>query len=71
IQFGVSAQRALLRQLPAIKQRLTHQLIHFSFTELNVPDTLMIPGYQQVELRTLKSLAFPKTLKEVIHNELQ
>lgn len=71
IQFGISVQRALLRQLPSTKQRLTHQLIHFSFTEMKVPDTLFIPGYKQVELRTLKSLAFPKTLKEVIHSELQ
>lgn len=70
-EFGISIQCEHVRHLPAVKQKLTHQLIHFSFSELNVPETVIIPGYQQVELPTLKTLAFPKTLKEVIHCELQ
>ena len=44
-------------------QRLTHQLIHFSFINLNLHKKLKVPGYTYVHKTELDKYPFPKTLQ--------
>lgn len=69
-QYSIPLKQVDVRHLLKLKQKLTHQLIHFSFTEIRIKEKLELPGYQYVDVETLKKLAFPRTLKQVIQNEL-
>jgi A/G-specific adenine glycosylase len=44
-------------------QRLTHQLIHFSFINLSLHKKLKVPGYTYVHKTELDKYPFPKTLQ--------
>lgn len=49
-----------------LTQRLSHQLIHFSFFQLNIDKKIPLPHYQWVSKAELSQLAFPKTLQQVL-----
>lgn len=51
-------------------QRLTHQLIHFSFFIIELPRQAPIPHFTWAKVNTLRNLAFPKTLQQFIRHHL-
>lgn len=51
-------------------QRLTHQIIHFSFLHLQLPEPKPIPGYRWVAKEEWPSFAFPKTLQQFLSKNL-
>jgi len=50
------------------KQRISHQVINFSFYEIIVPRIETIVGFTWVKLHDLKKYAFPKSLQELVVN---
>lgn len=53
-----------------LKQRLTHQLVYFSFERLQLQHQIAIPGMQWIDKTSLAKYPFPKTLKQYIDEEL-
>lgn len=51
-------------------QRLTHQLIYFSFLHLQLKKEIDLPDYQWISKRELQQLPFPKTLKAFLDKSL-
>ncbi len=51
-------------------QRLTHQLIHFSFYIIESPDQTPVKHFRWVKINALTKLAFPKTLQQFISHHL-
>jgi A/G-specific adenine glycosylase len=51
------------------KQRLTHQIINFSFIEAEATQIKDIPGFQWVSAGQLSNYPFPKTLQEYISSK--
>jgi A/G-specific adenine glycosylase len=51
-------------------QKLSHQLIHFSFFETGLKARPAVPGFSWVKISELNEYAFPKTLQEFITNRL-
>jgi A/G-specific adenine glycosylase len=47
-----------------VVQRLSHQLIHFSFIHLQLPKRLTIEGMEWVPVQQLQQYPFPKTLQQ-------
>jgi A/G-specific adenine glycosylase len=56
---------------PASKQKLSHQLISFSFTEVVLTESDLLEGYSWVKMQHLHKYAFPKTLQEFVTTYLQ
>ena len=56
---------------PSIKrtQKLSHQLIHFRFYELQVDQAISVENYKWINKTEWTSLPFPKTIKEVLSCE--
>ena len=48
------------------RQKLTHQLIHFSFVHLQLNQPLLPPGCQWVPAENLHLFPFPRTLQEYL-----
>lgn len=51
-------------------QRLTHQLIHFSFFIIELPQQIPVKRFSWVKINALTRLAFPKTLQQFISHHL-
>jgi A/G-specific adenine glycosylase len=52
------------------KQRLTHQLIRFSFLHLHLTRHPQMPGFDWIPVRELHRFAFPKTVGDFIRKTL-
>jgi A/G-specific adenine glycosylase len=55
-----------MQDFPASKQRLSHQLINFSFTEIVLRERHFLEGYSWVNMQDLPNYPFPKTLQEFV-----
>jgi A/G-specific adenine glycosylase len=65
--FGIEAGSYEIADIASnASQRLSHQLIHFSFFQLNLNKKIAIPHYQWISKTELTRLAFPKTLQQVL-----
>jgi A/G-specific adenine glycosylase len=65
-QYGFTKYR--FRFLHCTKQRISHQLINFSFHEITMQRKETIAGFRWVKLHDLKKYAFPKSLQELVVN---
>ncbi|MGZ8543706.1 MAG: A/G-specific adenine glycosylase [Flavisolibacter sp.] len=54
-----------------LKQKLTHQQIHFCFYQINAPVKKEIPGFFWVKKKDLGNYAFPKSLQQYLQNQLK
>lgn len=68
-QFGVSKYR--LQTSSFFQQRLTHQLIRFSFFEIELETKQSVNGFFWIKISELNKYAFPKTLQEFVTNHLK
>jgi A/G-specific adenine glycosylase len=59
------------KPLPATRQKLTHQVINFSFQEIELKNKHAIVGFTWVKCSDLKGYAFPKSLQELVVNSLK
>lgn len=65
--FAIERRTYELVDVPSnLTQRLSHQLIHFSFFQLNLNKKISLPHYHWVSKAELSQLAFPKTLKQIL-----
>jgi A/G-specific adenine glycosylase len=64
--FGIKAAPASLSFLQETKQRLSHQVIHFSFYQLIVNKPPEIPSLLWISKADLALYPFPKSLAEVV-----
>lgn len=53
-----------------LKQRLTHQIVYFSFERLQLNQQISLPGLQWVERKNISKYAFPKSIKQYVDEEL-
>jgi A/G-specific adenine glycosylase len=53
-----------------MSQRLSHRLVHFSFTVLRLIREKELPGFEWVNKERLEQYPFPRTLKQFIVNQL-
>ena len=53
-----------------VVQRLSHQLIHFSFTHITLKTYRDIPGFEWISKNRLAEFAFPKTLHHYVQKHL-
>jgi A/G-specific adenine glycosylase len=60
-----------VKVFPASKQKLSHQLISFSFTEVVLKESDLLEGYWWVKMQHLPNYAFPKTLQEFVSTHLR
>lgn len=51
-------------------QQLTHQLIHFSFFEIELDQEMFLEGFSWITIKALRDYAFPKTVQLFIQNTL-
>lgn len=63
-QYGIKDFKLLSSS--TFKQKLSHQLVHFSFLEVEVKEEANFPGFIWVKRSQLKKYAFPKTLQQYI-----
>jgi A/G-specific adenine glycosylase len=63
-KFSIPAHS--VKAFPVSKQKLSHQLIHFSFVEVFVKEKHLLDGYSWVKMQHLRGFAFPKTLQEFV-----
>ncbi len=69
--FGIERNTYKIESVPAEDaQRLTHQVIYFSFYKLLLQKKINIPHYQWINKKDIKQLAFPKTLQYVLSQNL-
>jgi hypothetical protein len=69
--FGIERNTYKIESVPAEDaQRLTHQVIYFSFYKLILQKKINIPHYQWINKKDIKQLAFPKTLQNVLSQNL-
>ena len=52
------------------KQKLSHQLINFSFQQIELKQKTGIPEFSWVKITDLKQYAFPKSLQELVATAL-
>ncbi|MEI6949138.1 A/G-specific adenine glycosylase [Paraflavisolibacter sp. H34] len=65
--YGLTEAHFLPHEEPAaFRQRLSHQLIHFTFTSLQLRQPHDLPGVSWVKKSELKAYPFPRTLKKVL-----
>jgi A/G-specific adenine glycosylase len=55
----------------AVKQKLSHQLIYFSFAQIELGEKKNIPGFSWVKISELNNYAFPKSLQEFVATRLK
>jgi len=53
------------------KQKLSHQLIHFHFFQIELNGNENIPGFSWVSISQLNKYAFPKSLQEFVQTHLK
>ncbi|MGZ3852248.1 MAG: A/G-specific adenine glycosylase [Flavisolibacter sp.] len=58
-------------EIHTTKQKLSHQLIHFSFVTVSVNERETIKGFSWLKLRDLDQYPFPKTLLEFVTAHLR
>lgn len=68
--FNITSSDATIEFLSNVKQRLTHQLIFFSFYRLVLNEKLPIDGGNWVSTSQLEKLAFPKTVVSFFRKNL-
>jgi A/G-specific adenine glycosylase len=68
-QYGITADIPV--RASQKRQRLTHQLIHFSFLKLKLSRKEKIRGFSWVKISELDGYAFPKSLQAFILSELR
>jgi A/G-specific adenine glycosylase len=68
-QYGVTGNN--LTSLHAGKQKLSHQLIYFSFFQLGLLKKENVPGFFWVKIPELNKYAFPKSLQEFVTARLK
>lgn len=54
-----------------VKQKLSHQLIYFSFQQIELDKKENITGFSWVKISELNKYAFPKSLQEFVANHLK
>ncbi|HTM93760.1 MAG TPA: A/G-specific adenine glycosylase [Flavisolibacter sp.] len=54
-----------------VKQKLSHQLIHFSFLQIELKQKETVPGFLWVKNSELNKYAFPKSLQEFVTSHLK
>lgn len=70
-QYALEASEySLVRQSEPMSQRLSHRLVHFSFTVLRLMREKELPGFEWVNKEGLEQYPFPRTLKQFIVNQL-
>jgi hypothetical protein len=68
--FGYNHQDIIFKKEKfETKQRLTHQVINFTFFRAESADIKDIPGFLWVTWEGLKQYPFPKTLQEYISSK--
>jgi len=67
-QHGVIEYQLTSKQ--TTKQKLSHQLIHFLFLEIELPHKRDIPGFCWTKLSDLNKFAFPRSLQEFVAGSL-
>jgi len=66
-QYGITKNDyASVQYQPAAAQRLSHQLIHFSFTTIALKTYMELPDFIWIEEGQLAAFPFPKTLQSYI-----
>lgn len=60
----------LVRKSEPMSQRLSHRLVHFRFTVLELVREKELPGFEWVNKMGLEQYPFPRTLKRFIVNQL-
>jgi len=68
-QYNITGSQNSL--LYTSKQKLSHQLINFSFHEIELKKKESIVGFTWVKLHDLKRYAFPKSLQELVTTYLK
>jgi len=68
-QYNISEYHNTL--LHATRQKLSHQVINFSFHEIVLKNKQSIVGFTWVKLHDLKKYAFPKSLQELVGKNLK
>lgn len=63
-QYGFRNYKLIRSQ--AVDQKLSHQLVHFCFIEIEIQQKEIIPDFVWVKKPRLKKYAFPKTLKHYV-----
>jgi A/G-specific adenine glycosylase len=54
-----------------LKQKLSHQLIHFSLIQIQLDEKENIPGFSWVKISELDKYAFPRSLQEFVASRLK
>jgi A/G-specific adenine glycosylase len=67
-QYGIAAFSFCASS--SAMQRLSHQLIHFSFLEMEFQQKETIPGFSWIKISQLNKYAFPKSLQEFVRKSL-
>ena len=68
-QYNISGYHH--KPLPDTKQKLTHQVINFSFQEIELKSKQTIVGFTWVNSNELKEYPFPKSLQELVVSSLK
>lgn len=68
-QYAIRALQ--FERFQAGKQKLSHQLIHFSFLQIELSDEQKIPTFFWVKISELDKYAFPRTLQELVANYMK
>lgn len=63
-QYGIRSYKIVHFQ--SVTQKLSHQLVRFSFFEIDIQQEVKLPGFIWVTKSGLKKYAFPKTLQQYI-----
>jgi A/G-specific adenine glycosylase len=53
----------------SISQKLSHQLVHFKFYDLQLDGVISVENYKWISKTELKLIPFPKTVQEVLNGE--
>ncbi len=67
-QYGINASH--YSDFHTTSQKLSHQLIHFSFLQIELNQKETILGFSWVKTSELNKYAFPKTLQEFVANHI-
>lgn len=63
-QYGIGNYKIV--HIESGTQKLSHQLVQFSFFEIDIQQEVKLPGFNWITTSGLKKYAFPKTLQQYI-----
>lgn len=70
-QFALEPSEYItVRKSEPMSQRLSHRLVHFRFTVLELVREKELPGFEWVNKKGLEQYPFPRTLKQFVVNQL-